>query len=389
MRILCVAPRYGETVLGGAEALVRGFAETSLALGLETHVVTSCAVDAVTWKNELPAGPCQVNGVRVWRYPLQAVRSAERQRQLHYQLMTNQPLEIDEQYEWLNCGPHSPQLYAHIQRYGPRYQAILFAPYVFPLIQYGAAIYPHRSVIWPCLHDEAFARLEPTRLMLNQAWGIIYNSEPERELARRKLGIDHPRSVVAGIGIDDRPGDGARFRQQHNLPGEFLLYSGRLDDVKNVPLLLDYFAAYKRQRPGDLKLALMGRGSIEIPSHPDVVLLGFKQGQAKLDAYAAATLLCQPSVMESFSIVIMEAWLAGAPVLVHGDCPVTRYHCQQSNGGLYFSNEDEFAGCVDWFLDHPRERAQMGRHGRRYVLENYTWEAVARRVLGALRQWLE
>lgn len=389
MRILCVAPRYGENVLGGAEALIRGFAETGLALGVETHVVTSCAVDAGTWKNELPAGHCQVNGVHVWRYPLQAVSSPGRQRQLHYQLMTHQPLEIGEQYEWLDCGPHSPQLYAHIERYGPRYQAILFAPYVFPLVQYGAAIYPERSVIWPCLHDEAFARLEPTRLMLNQALGVIYNSEPERELARRKLGLDHPRSVVAGIGTDNFKGDGARFRQQYNLHGPLMLYSGRLDDVKNIPLLLDYFGTCKRARQNDLKLVLMGKGLVEIPSQPDLVHIGFKHGQDKMDAYAAATLLCQPSVLESFSIVIMESWIAGAPVLVHGDCPVTRYHCQQSNGGLYFASEDEFIECVDWFLDHPRERAQMGQQGRRYVLENYTWKAVAQRVLGALRQWVE
>jgi glycosyltransferase involved in cell wall biosynthesis len=92
--------------------------------------------------------------------------------------------------------------------------------------------------------------------------------------------------------------------------------------------------------------------------------------------------------MESFSIVIMESWLAGVPVLAHDDCAVTRYHCQQSNGGLTFSEAEDFAACLDWFLAHPEERAQLGQQGRSYVRRYYTQSAVTQRVLEALHQWL-
>jgi glycosyltransferase involved in cell wall biosynthesis len=388
MKILCVVPRYGKEVLGGAEALIRGFAEGSNKLGVETHVVTSCAVDAILWENQLPRGHFIINGVNVWRYPLEPIHSTELHQRLYYQLMTHQPIGIDEQYEWLDNGPHSPQLYAHIENYETYYDVIILSPYLFPIIQYATTIHPEKSVIWPCLHDEAFAKFESTRLMLSQALGVIYNSDPERDLAQHKLGIEQPQNTVAGIGVNEFVGNGTRFRQQYGLHEPFILYSGRLEPTKNVPLLLGYFLAYKREYDSDLKLVLMGRGPTEIPRHPDIIPIGFKQGQEKFDVYSAATILCQPSVLESFSIVIMESWLANVPVLVHAQCPVTSFHCKQSNGGLYFNDEDEFIECVNWFLSHPNKCTQLGQQGSTYVRQRYNWQAVIHRALSALEQWV-
>jgi glycosyltransferase involved in cell wall biosynthesis len=131
----------------------------------------------------------------------------------------------------------------------------------------------------------------------------------------------------------------------------------------------------------------MGEGGEPIPPHQDIIQLGFQQEQAKLDAYAAATVLCQPSFNESFSIVIMESWLAHVPVLVHGSCDVTRHHVCKSRGGLYFSTYDDFMGAVDWFLANPDLRGRMGQNGWRYVTSNYNWDAVVRRFEAALARW--
>jgi glycosyltransferase involved in cell wall biosynthesis len=90
---------------------------------------------------------------------------------------------------------------------------------------------------------------------------------------------------------------------------------------------------------------------------------------------------------ESFSIVIMESWLAGVPVLVHGNCDVTRYHVLRSDGGLYYVGFEEFAGAIDWLMEHPVERERMGQLGRAYVLKEYNWDAVLARLREALRVW--
>ncbi len=157
--------------------------------------------------------------------------------------------------------------------------------------------------------------------------------------------------------------------------------------MKNVLQMVGYFTEYKRLHPGPLQLVLMGAGPLAIPAHPDIIQVGFLTTREKLDAFAAATVLCQPSLLESFSIVLMEAWLAGTPVLVHGDCEVTRYHVLRSNGGLYFTSADEFAGAIDWFLAKQVQGASMGKLGRAYVMREYDWATVLARFRAALEVW--
>jgi glycosyltransferase involved in cell wall biosynthesis len=160
--------------------------------------------------------------------------------------------------------------------------------------------------------------------------------------------------------------------------------------MKNVLQLVSSFLSYRQARPEqELKLVLVGAGPLAIPNHPDLISLGFLALQDLRNAYAAATLLCQPSLMESFSIVLMESWLAGTPVLVHGHCAVTRYHVLQSGGGLYYTNTAEFAATVDWLLSHPDERRQMAKQGNAYVRRQYTWPAMLDRFRAATTLWTQ
>jgi glycosyltransferase involved in cell wall biosynthesis len=159
--------------------------------------------------------------------------------------------------------------------------------------------------------------------------------------------------------------------------------------MKNVLHLISSFLAYRRTRPDqNLKLVLAGSGPIAVPKHPDLLPLGFLSLADLHDAYAAATLLCQPSLLESFSIVLMESWLAGTPALVHGHCAATRYHVQQSGGGLYFTSTAEFTAALDWLLTHPRERQRMGRQGQVYVRRKFTWPTVIDRFRAATALWI-
>jgi len=296
-------------------------------------------------------------------------------------------MTVDEEYEWIEQSAHSPELYAHIGRYGQTYDFLIFVPYLFGTTFYGTSLWPERSVLWPCLHDEPFARFLQTRVMMQDCRGIMFTSEPERKLAEGKLGIHNPGSSVVGFGLDPYTADAERFRQEFGISDPFILYSGRIDSMKNLLQLLAFFISYKEKHPGRLKLVLMGKGPLPIPYRPDIIQIGFQTGQTKLDAYAAATLLCQPSLMESFSIVIMEAWLAGVPVLVHGDCDVTRYHVLRSNGGLYFADEKEFHGALNWLMEHPTQRGRMGDLGYAYVRREYNWDTVLGRFQDAIRLW--
>ncbi len=210
---------------------------------------------------------------------------------------------------------------------------------------------------------------------------MVLHVEAERELLQMLYGspaqqIQH----VIGEGVDtDFEADGARFRRKYELDDPIVLAVGRRDPGKNTPLLLAYWRRYIRENETKAKLVLVGPG--DVPLDEDLVGhvldLGFVPLQDKYDAYAAADILCQPSINESFSLVIMEAWLVETPVLVNGHCAVTVEHCRRSNGGLYFTNYEEFSATVDYLLEQGRSSPQNGaeraavRPGKLPVAQDY------------------
>jgi glycosyltransferase involved in cell wall biosynthesis len=385
-RLAFVTPRYGDNILGGAETAVRTLVELLAAQGMAVEVFTSCATDLMDWRNSAPAGQSTLRGVTVHRFPI-AWQQQQRHIELFARILHNDKLSVDEQFEWMTTGPHAPALYRALAERNPDFDLFFFAPYPFPMIQCAAALAPAKSVIWPCLHDEAYAYLAPTRLMLQESRGLLFNSLPEADLAVEQLKIKHDKKHVVGIPVLPMHSNGAQSRQAAGLHDPFLLYAGRIEGSKNVPLLIEYFIEYKKRHPGPLKLALMGDGPSK-KLHPDLVYLGFLPKESKADVYGAALALCQPSVNESFSIVIMESWLAGRPVMVHCDCAVTRHHVVESGGGLYFCNADEFDAGLTRLIEDSALSRRMGEAGRQYVLAQHGPDAVSARFHAALQDWL-
>jgi O-antigen biosynthesis protein len=370
MKLCFVAPRYGEDIVGGAETLCRRAAEGLAARGHSISVFTTCAVDHITMANALPAGRAPHNGVD---HPFGAApKSVKAPGQSH----------ADYEYDQLMREPHPTALYAELERERTAFDWIVPIPYPFAMSIYAAAIDYERTLLWPCLHDEARAYLMAVQVLLRSVRGVLFNTDSERDFLRVNLRVDHPRGHVVGCGVDDVHGDATRFRATTGISDPFVLYAGRLEDVKNVPQMLAAFARYKAARPGPLKLVLMGNGPVR-SDHPDVITIGFQAEQAKHDAYTAALALCQPSLHESFSIVMMEAWRTRKPVLVDRRCAVTRAHVDASRGGIAYREGDGLGVALDALLADPDARARMGDAGARYVAAHYDWPVVLDRFEAA------
>ncbi len=384
-----VVPRYGDAFVGGAETFARLLAEQLVAKEIaRVTVLTTCVNDLSTWRNELPPGQSYLNGVEVLRFPVDHIyRNPSRSSWLHRQLVQSGTLRLTEQFEWVEHLHHSPELYWHLHQNRQVYRLAFFIPYLYGTSYYGSMVNPQQSILWPCLHDEPMAYLTPTRRMLQSCRGVLFNSQPEQELAQR-LGIRSPRPCVVGGGFEDRRGDAARFRQRQQLFDPFILYAGRWELAKGVGELATFFIEYKKRRPSPLKLVVMGNRGAAVVAHPDIIPIGFQTEAEKLDVYAAADVLIQPSLMESFSIVMMEAWLAGAPVMAPRQCPVTSYHVQQSGGGFTYQGFEEFEAALDKLSGDAAARQSMGQRGRAYVLREYNWDAALGRFRHALEIWL-
>ncbi len=379
MKIAFVVPWYGKTIPGGAETECRRTAENLSKKGVEVEVLTTCLRELESdWnQNFYPEGGYLINGITVRRFPVRK-RNGEVFNQINEKLMNKLAVSPEEERLYMREMINSKDLYDYIYKNQENY-LFIFIPYLFSTTYFGTAICPERSFIIPCLHDESYARMSIMRDMFTRVKGIVFNSKAEMKLAERFYGIEMKKSLLTGLGIDTNINfSSSRFKEKYKLDGRFILYAGRRDAGKNTPMLIEYFGRFKTEHDNDLKLVLIGNVAIDIPERFKewIVDLGFVPLQDKYDAYAAATIFCQPSINESFSIVIMEAWLCGTPVVVNADCAVTKEHCLRSQGGLYFKNYPEFREIINLLLRDGNLRNVMAQRGRKYVLENYNWDKI-------------
>lgn len=319
------------------------------------------------------------------RFPVRA-RDTRAFDQVNRKLMQGARVSLREEKIFLREMVNSPALYSYITEHESEYDLFVFMPYMFGTTFFGVLSCPtEKSVLLPCFHNEGYARMQIFRQTYIHTKGMIFNSRPEMDLANRLYDLQEVEQECIGLGMDTRiRGDAAAFRRKYGIEGPFVLYAGRKDKGKNVDTLLQYFSEYRRRNPRqELKLVLIGGGELAVPKDISSAVydLGFVDVQDKYDAMAAAELLCQPSKNESFSIVIMESWLCGRPVLVHGKCPVTTDFVRRSSGGLYFQDYYEFEGCLNWMLGDRARMAELGRNGNAFVRENFDWNMIVRKYI--------
>jgi glycosyltransferase involved in cell wall biosynthesis len=386
MKIAFVVQRYGLEVAGGAELLCRQVAE-HLSPYHEVHVVTSCALDYIRWKDHYRAGTEEINGVHVHRFPVDRPRNPRRFRRLTWRLLSANRHYFD-QLEWMRQqGPFSTPLFDFIRRQRDDFEAFVFFTYLYPTTYFGLQLVPEKAALVPAAHDEPFLYFDLFRPLFHLPRFLIYSTEAERQLVERTFANGYIPNAIVGTGVDvPEDVDGERFRQKYGLHQAFVLYAGRIDNAKNCPELFDYFIRFKQAHPGDLKLVLMGRAVIPVPRHPDIVSLGYVSEADKFDGMAAASVLIVPSRYESLSIAMLEAWSVETPVLVNGQCDVLRENCVRSNGGLCYYDYAEFATNLHRLLDEPNLGHHLGGQGAVYVARRYNWSDIERQYLRILER---
>ncbi|HEY0604522.1 MAG TPA: glycosyltransferase family 4 protein [Herpetosiphonaceae bacterium] len=378
--VTVVLPWYGPETAGGAEAQARHLVRALTQAGVAVEVWTTTARDARAPLTPFyTPGNDEVDGVCVRRFPPNLGAGA----QITRRFAANHPIH---ELNLLQSLTGSDALLEELVQLREQRRWIFFL-YAFPLSFWGAQIAGERGYLVPCLHDEPYAYYSTTRRVLRSVRRVLANSSGEQQLICRLADLDPDRVPVVGEGIElSRRGDAERFRAEHNLDGPFIFFTGRRDHSKNFPLLMAYFEEYLARRGPRARLVVAGAGELRVPPalQPSIIDLGFVDEQSKHDAYAAATIFCMPGLFESFSIVVMEAWLQGTPVLVHADCAVTVTHARQANGGLWFRSYRQFEACLDRLLSDSTTARQLGAQGQEWVKRECRWEDVAARFCRAV-----
>jgi glycosyltransferase involved in cell wall biosynthesis len=392
MKLGIVVQRYGADIGGGAELHARYIAE-HLARHAEVRVLTTCARDYLTWQDAYPRGIEHVNGIAVERF------AVSRQRDLvdfdrRSSLVFRETHSFQEELAWLESeGPVSPALLARVREAAHDTDFLLFFSARYHHAWHGARAADARAVLVPTAERDPAMGLALFPPLFRGVRAIMYNSLEEQAFIRALSANERVPGVVVGIG-SEIPADVAaeRARAKFDLRNPFIVYVGRIDANKGCAELFDFFMQYDSGRPHgsaqhsrgsalQLDLVLIGTPVLPIPPHPRIRHLGYVTDQDKFDTIAAADALVMPSYYESLSMVALEAWALGRPVLANAHCDVLVGQCLRSNAGLYYGDAREFAAALDTLLREPALAAVLGRNGSLYYEQHYSWPVIERKYL--------
>ena len=381
MKLAVAVQRYGADVNGGAELHARYIAER-LSRHASVEVLTTCARDYVTWRNELPSGVEDVRGVPVRRFPVRSEREPLEFGR-HSRRVFERRHSIAEELAWLDSeGPTSPAMIEHLERHADSYDFVILFSYRYYHAWHAARRLGHKAVLVPTAERDPTIGLAIFAPVFRGVRAIMYNSHEERAMIHAATRNESVPGAVVGVGSDvpDRT-DPAGFRRKYRINRPFAIYVGRIDENKGCTELFDYFQRYAAAFPGGLDLVLVGKEVMHVPQHHRIHHLGFLSDEDKYNALAAADLLIMPSYFESLSMVALEAWALGRPVLANGRCDVLKGQCIRSNAGLYYENYQEFAETLYSLESNGPLHARLGRNGRDYFRRNYAWPVIERKYL--------
>jgi glycosyltransferase involved in cell wall biosynthesis len=382
VKIAVVVQRYGADINGGAELHARYIAER-LARHATVEVLTTCARDYITWKNELPAGEERVNGVLVRRFPVSRTRNPDDfGRRSHTVFETTH--SVADELRWLHSeGPACKALVAHIRKTRDDVDFFVFFSCRYYHAWHGARAVPDKAVLVPTAERDPSMGMSIMAPVFRGVRAIMYNSFEERALINGVSDNRQVPGIVVGVGsaIPDRL-QPWRFKKKFNVKRPFALYVGRVDENKGCAEMFRYFERYAAEHPHGLDLLLIGKSeALPIPKHPRIHHLGFLKDEDKFDGLAAADLLIIPSPFESLSMVAIEAWALGKPVLASGRCDVLRGQCVRSNGGLFYESFEEFSEALFTLEASGPVNQLLGQSGREYVRKHYTWPVIEKKYL--------
>lgn len=382
-KLAFLTPLFSEQAYGGAERHAREFAEL-LAEDFEIDVITTTARDYRTWKNEYTSGVSLEKKLKVYRFPV------KQRRNLFFSLINRKAIQkrnllTDSEFEfWLKAqGPYVPEFVEFVKQNHQNYDLFFCFTYLYYPIVKSIPYIKEKAICVLTLHDEPVAYFPQFRKIYTNEIFYCFNVPEEKEVYKKIFGYFPKNYKIVGMNL--APLEKIPSPYLHGSP--YVLYIGRIDKGKGVGELIEYFLEWKNISENNWDLIFIGSGSLSISS-PYIKHLGFVTEEKKRELIQGSRLLINPSLFESFSIAIMEAWLQSKAVLVNGNSEVLKNHCIRSNAGLFYFDKESFLACLEFLYKNPNLLDEMGRNGKEYVEKNYSPLLVKKKLLNIIQEKL-
>ncbi|MDA7887859.1 glycosyltransferase [Akkermansiaceae bacterium] len=280
-------------------------------------------------------------------------------------------------------GTYSPQVYALARALCKRGIPYIFMPhdpYVKKLRRHHAI---RKFVYWHLCEKWVIENAAAVQLLSSSHEGPL-----------RELGC---KTLVHTLANGCDPGDLAKIGSDARTPGEgrdfVIQYLGRMDrNHKGLDLLIRGYARFLHQIPEDsmVKLVLSGndwedRKSLESLAAElglgDRIHFTGRLEDHSVVVHSRADLSVLCSRFDGFGLTIVEAMLAGRPVLVSSEAGIANFVKEAEAGFVVEPDEFRIQEGLLTAWEKRAELATMGDRAQSYVMKNLTWEMVARRSL--------
>ncbi len=389
MKLEFVLPVMGTT--GGAERALAALARHITASSdWEVTIQTTCASSIETWENDLPAGLSEEDGLSIHRHLTDTGRGVvayELSQQIHRSPTSLSLAESDTYFQTL--GPVSSSLVDCLA--GSTADLALHMPYEFWTTTSLARNRHIPTVMWPAAHNDPVLLLASVREALCVVDGLVFGSEAERRLTQTNHAIAHKRQIVLGVGVQDpnQGNDSAQGSDPNQAAAAvgaddgrpWIVCVGRMLPGKGTHTLAQLWSNYVRQHKPDHRLIFVGEPNLKIKTNKHTHIAGEVDEQTKWELIRGADVLIHPGRLESFSIVLLEAWASNTPVLVNAYCDATSDHVRNSNGGAIFRDTHSFNTELHAMLTNAQHRQQLAQNGHAYWQNNYTWQKITPRFM--------
>jgi glycosyltransferase involved in cell wall biosynthesis len=219
---------------------------------------------------------------------------------------------------------------------------------------------------------------ERTRQAYLESTVLLPNSTLAGDYARDWLGTANVREpVYPGVDPQEMP----FIELEGNADHRSVLFVGRLVADKNVHLLIQAW----RKVPADLVLDIVGSGPLdgrlkELSAGLDNVRFHGYVADGKLwEMFSRTDLVVCPTRFEGFGMPPMQALYFSKPCLA-SDLPILRSIYGDFIDYFPAGDVDSLARKVVEIVGSPDRSRARGAAGRKFVLENFTWESSAKRI---------
>ena len=242
------------------------------------------------------------------------------------------------------------------------------------------------------------------RAVISGARSVIAVSEFTRDSLAKYAGVTDARVKVIPNGIEAAPFlgsvDTGELRTRLRLGSRpVVLYVGRLEPSKGLEYLIRTFESVKKS--ASPCLLLVGSGSpgysarlrrlvASLGLDTDVVFAGRLDQRDLQEAYALASAVVLPSLMEGFGITLLEAMASSKPCIGTNVGAIPEILLPKETGLLVEpANPPALGRAIQWVLANPEEAKGMGERGRERVKSSYTVDVMARRTESLYRETLQ